>query len=896
MQQRILAPFNPEKIGRTLSTPCVSSELITGLSAPEEVRYIIGMSIEDIANLAKAELSHMGGEIFNGEGWEIVPRERWRFIRPKLENMLRFTIPMQGGGGTARSIFGILAAVAIAAVAGPLGVALAPLVGIAEATATALIGAALTVGASYLGSVLFPPATGEQEAASRADQDARTLTQVETDQNIIARGGYLTTVFGKRRILLQEACQPRTYIKEGEINLDRTFVWKGKHTLTDPEGDGNRLSEFGTVVATQTRDGDDATPVEALVTKVAKTTAIQQELPSFDLDGAKLEDQATPANSEPREVQFALPFRKNMEEMAIRFTMTGLMYTGNDSSEVAIPLRLYFRLKGSSSWDAIGEIHITGREPGEIARDIRFRWDNKFNEQDGGSDIDGALTYRIFSRVPPCSYTVSDGETGDQFLADSYFRSSATTPLASTNIRSRRSGLRITLDETLFPKGEYEFKIQRGLIYSAASFDDSYTLSGNVPHFFKGRDLAGIWSVDVEQGAYPTRLTLNGAQVVQDDLPVYQPGTGVFDVRSKQTLKSVTAELEAHVETWNGSVWGSAGVTNNPAAHFRHVLKMIVARERLNTNLINSSILQDWYEECAAQDYRLSYVYTGGDQFETLRQIAAAGFARITNDAGKYGVDYFHDRSSQTPVMTFSPHNSRRIAFQKRVPEFPHSWRVKLANELNSYKVEEFTFASPFKRTYEGFESLELVNVSREIDAKRRILFDAYSRYHQDFVAVVDTSVEGHNLEKGSLVGVVTDIAGDFQYGARIREKISATQYRIDVPIPTPSEVEIYSQTNLYNLDNMYEAGMKQNIHITASDGPEMRTITNVVDDVITIASAFSTADDASLIGTHCTIGPEENGNFRMVVDEIDRSGDFGSTLTLVPEAHIIYEQMQKVA
>ena len=870
--------------------------MITAFKEPEEIRYTIGMSIEEIASSAQANLSNMWCEMFNGETWEIVPRVRWRFIRPKLQNMLKFTIPLQGGGGAGRSIFGILAAVAIAAVAGPLGVALAPLLGVTAATATALATSALTIGTAFLGSVLFPPATAPQETASRAEQDAKTVADVETDQNVIARGGYLTTVFGKRRILLQEACQPRTYIKKGQINLDRTFVWKGKHDISDAEGDGNRLSEFGDTITTQIRDGDEATPVEALINKVARTVAIHQEMPAFALDGTDLEDQLSPANSEPNEVQFSVPYRKNMEEMAIRYTLQGHIYTSSDSTAVSIPLRLAFRLKGSTTWDNIGEIHISGREPGELARDIRIRWDNDYTEQDGSIEIDGALTYRIFSLVPDCTSTVSDGETGDQFLAHSYFRSDAVTPLASRNIRSRRSGLRITLDESLFPKGDYEFKIQRGIIYATSNLGAAYDYAGGVPHLFKGTDSGGKWVVPFDQGSYPTRMNLSGAQVVQDDLPVYQPGTGVFDVRSTQTLKSVTAVMEAHVETWNGSVWGNPGVTENPAAHFRHALKMMVDRERLNIGLINSVVLQNWYDECVAQDYRVSFVYTGGDQFEALRQIAAAGFARITNDAGLYGVDYFKDRSTEIPVMTFSPHNAERISFQKRVAEFPHSWRVKIPNRENLDKIEEFTIASPYQRTYEGFESLELVNVSREIDAKKRVLFDAHSRYHQDFVSIIDTSVEGHNLEKGSLIGVVSDLAGDFQHGARIRGQIDELNYRIDVSIPGQPPQTLYPQTDLYTLDDLYSIGMKTAIHVQASDGPEMRTVTGVEGDVITIDSPLATADPESLIGTHCSMGPENNGLFRMVVDEIDRTRDFGATLTAIPEAHVIFEEMQKVA
>uniref|UniRef100_UPI0026182D8E hypothetical protein n=1 Tax=uncultured Paraglaciecola sp. TaxID=1765024 RepID=UPI0026182D8E len=95
---------------------------------------------------------------------------------------------------------------------------------------------------------------------------------------------------------------------------------------------------------------------------------------------------------------------------------------------------------------------------------------------------------------------------------------------------------------------------------------------------------------------------------------------------------------------------------------------------------------------------------------------------------------------------------------------------------------------------------------------------------------------------------------------------------------------------------DLYSIGMKTAIHVQASDGPEMRTVTGVEGDVITIDSPLATADPESLIGTHCSMGPENNGLFRMVVDEIDRTRDFGATLTAIPEAHVIFEEMQKVA
>lgn len=115
--------------------------------------------------------------------------------------------------------------------------------------------------------------------------------------------------------------------------------------------------------------------------------------------------------------------------------------------------------------------------------DIRFRWDGDFVDGGNLADITGSVNNRVFVNVPASTDQIFANEDGPQFTAHPAFVAGV-QPLASQGIKPRRSGLRITLDEADYPKGQYEFKVVRGAMMDLGALDGDYKNNGYVPDLF----------------------------------------------------------------------------------------------------------------------------------------------------------------------------------------------------------------------------------------------------------------------------------------------------------------------------------------------------------------------------------------------------------------------------
>lgn len=106
---------------------------------------------------------------------------------------------------------------------------------------------------------------------------------------------------------------------------------------------------------------------------------------------------------------------------------------------------------------------------------------------------------------------------------------------------------------------------------------------------------------------------------------VQRPGTGVLAIRSRQSLRRVTAQLAARIPVFSSGNWNTTTESKNPADHMHEVLHRMRQKIGFSDELIRDDVLQDWHSECAARDYQLSAIFIGQPTGDVLSSIAAAG-------------------------------------------------------------------------------------------------------------------------------------------------------------------------------------------------------------------------------------------------------------------------------
>lgn len=876
------------------------------LGVVQKVHVSYGLTIEQIAMRVHGDDSNLTAWLKAPSGhpteWIELPRGMWCLVRPKVDNVVVFGY--RPGKSALRTIFKIAVAI-VAIVAAPF---LAPILGtVGAALASAAIGLAGAVAANALFPSSVPGSTPTSvasvnstsaptaisTASTQPDQSARQFANVESDSNLLAREAYLPVVVGTRRLSPPEISSPRFFLESGVQSIERVFALDGQHSISDIRVDNASVSEYS-AITTETRDGAEATPVTTFVDKVVSNIGVGETLSTFELDDTTLVDQVEPGNSSPRWIRFVTKYDEKLEEIVIRFQIDTLIDTNSSTAHVRVPLRIRFRPKGSTGdWNNLPEIHITGRDVSSSIKEFRFRWDGIFNDADTG----GEIQYTFFQRVPPATVTLVGGLTGDQWQSHSHFVDHPTPLVNTKNIQGRRTGVLVTLSESEFPKGEFEFEVIRGYTTNTSALNTStYVLSGvYIESFFVGRYDSGKWNIAVDQGNYLGRITLSQASSIFDRQPCSRPKTALIALKSRgKSVRNVTALASRYVYDWDGSGWNTLTTTLNPATHFRQVLYDYLVYHGIDTSLIANQQIVDWRAECASKGYEVSAIFSGSAIRETLDGIAVAGYARRWFSDG-FGVDWFRDRSSDRPVQTLSPRNAT-ISVDWRASEKPVGIRAKFSNEDDDYRDDEVSINNPFYSNFSGYDVREYPTITNPTLVQRRAMFDLLQDHYQGRrVWTIDAATEGLICERGDLVGVVTDLLDDANSGARIRRVIDSTTFTIDQNIPAEDTESIFDVANIFDPADIFTVGEQSVCLVSTPTGTEMSTIvaaeTGAEGYLVRVSTPFTSTD---LVGAHIVLGPASRFTSRCIVSDVIRKSEERSQLTLVDEAPEIYAQLQE--
>lgn len=848
-----------------------------------------------------------------------VPREMWDRVRPKADcddYPVIVTLHVTPGKRYVTEILGaVVLAAAIAVSAGalaPLAIGLG-ITGISFAAGGA--GAvALGLGISLAGSLAIsaltpPPSLGPSAAATPSASAAGTggtFSSASLSGNVLVKGRSAPRSIGTNLLFPPLACEPLVQNIGGVEVAEATFVLAGPHLIgqiligntpiTDMANvqfqinDGtNPLAFQNTLI--QRQGATDAVAVDMDLHKVAIHSLV-----AGSLTVAPLLDQSNPNLDVPAFRVYTT--RHSPDEVWISLVFgAGLYYTPDPTKYLAVPFRIQMRLKGTTTWINLPEVHLTTQKTQPLDKVIQFAWSAppaQFSPpvgegfyvayhacggqgQVGPPAISPATA--IFNSDP---WFLSGG--ADNFYDASNFNSTS----GVANVRCFGDSVIFYLGGGTFPQGVWEIAIQQGAAYETSLFNPhtyQYVISTGPTvavvldwfYFLFAAPISTYVQVpDLISSQY--KATIPRIANIWNQHPIQTPDFAQIAIKvTGQQLSQVSCIASGYVKDWNGSAWVGNNVTSNPAPHFRDILTGVENINPVPTSMVDDTTLIAWRARCAARGYQANAVLEGQSVLDSLNVVAAAGYGKA-RQSEKWGVVQDFDRTGTAPIQVFSSRTMSAFAFEKAFPKRPDGLRVTFRDASNNYQVTQIEVPDPTVVTPLAFQEVPYDSITNGGAAQARALFDmAQGRLRTTFY-VATTNIENIIAVRGDLVGVQHDILSDYAGFARVisitRSGGHITQIVLDGTIPGP------------NL-----SGNTIGIAIRLLDGTvwiQPTSIANSVVETLTVTFPGSgPADPGSILAPDCLVVSGTSGSEykRLIVYSVLPQADMQAQITFVDEA-----------
>lgn len=732
----------------TMKPRFVGFEGIKHYSMPE------GLTLQEIATEIGADLP---ATFWTGDGVicvndRRVPQEYWARVRPRVrpdrEIVVTFHV-VPNGGKTA----GILTTIA--------GVALTAAGIVFQQPWLISLGIGVTL--SGVGMLLAPP-----PPQPKSGEDAKSL-QAGISGNPPAPFEWLPRVLGRMVYSPPFLIRPYTVYSRNSITVGGAVGLVGRHAVTNVRINGALAASMSNLTY-QTKGGAPGDTALTVGNKWVWEESPRIRLSNFDLktDSSQrdeLYDQSTPANSYPQYQTFLTRSGESADKVVIRFLFPQGMSADVDSNVAsAIPIRVEFRRRGSSTWILGPEFHFWDENKGkaELRQNLTFLW-----QADTLSRLASVNNDRI-------SYVAfySAGSTvigGVNYTANSYFSNGSSK--YAYHVGRDDDGFYVYLNPATFPKDHYEFRIKRGLAYrqglfvpSTYSYDgsvqkgvffDHYTVSGvakvRVDHEFKIRAEAQIEAFQTWRDEYPLQDALDGG------VPLTLIG---FEGKDME-INSVSATFESQVPIYSGGNWNTTTTSRNPAAHYRHVLLDSLNADPRATAIVNSGVLEDWYTYCAAQGYECNAIVSANEP-DVLAMIASAGWAGMRSHE-QWEVILERDTSSFGITQLFTPLNSSNYVASKAFADLPHALNVEYADEDDDNNLKTVIVYAPGYTAANAtrFETIRLDGFTDEAKAIARATNLLRVIYFRQTERRIDVGIEALASVRGDVVGLAHDLVDE---------------------------------------------------------------------------------------------------------------------------------------
>ncbi len=842
---------------------------------------------------------------------EVVPREMWRFVRPRagtaarpIAVTLHYPLASSGRSGGSRknplsTILSIGLLVGTFWVAGGgLGFISSEFLG-AGTLGARIAAAGLAIAGSLAVNALSPPPS---QPGANSGADDNTKEGASLDDNIIAPGGSIPRVLGTHRVYPPFACESLIEIIDDDEQIEAVMVLAGKHQLED--------IRLGTVpvenlpdIGTEIRQGFQTDLPLTLVTRQGRTDAPQLTLSQHVLDAddaGKLDDQANPANSLP---QFhTLVSRNSPDEIWLHVLFPEGLFNGDSVSDViTTPFRLRIRKKGDTGWINLPEVHFAGRKAAPFQKAIKILWapapPRPQPALHDGAVVAFTTTKENLALTPPQqSYTAHPyfiGASGQDFYdANTY------TTAKLQNVALFYDRAEFYLDAAVFPKGIYEVEIERGYSYRESNFNRlAYTLGGTILDLFSYRMSGGVAVPPSNLSNIHNKAVITRFSSVWNENPV--PGRGFTQIALKaknRRIEQLSALASGLVYDWNPvtQAWDQLKVSSNPATVFRDVLTGTENADQIPADLIED--LTGWRQRCIDKNYTVNAVCEGMNVADVLLLVAAAGYAR-PRFSEKWGVVEDRDRSAESPVQIFTPVNLGSFKWTKAFPKRPHGIRAKFRNKDLDYQDDEIIVpTSGFDA--EAASRLEEINYPGFVDVAdvaARASFDYRQSIKRGTFYLGEADAEAIVCTRGDLVGLQHDTlhhqAGFARIKQVLRDNIDPTQVTglvLDAKVPAGAS-DFFADPDFFAGPDFF-ADVPAGAVVRLDDGSNVTkqiSAAGAESETIEFDDPITDDPDAPLVvpGQIVATGPVESEIKRaLVLDMTPREGQIFQ-LTFVDEA-----------
>jgi hypothetical protein len=343
------------------------------------------------------------------------------------------------------------------------------------------------------------------------------------------------------------------------------------------------------------------------------------------------------------------------------------------------------------------------------------------------------------------------------------------------------NGADIYLDPVVFPAGEYEVRIKRGIAFSYTDLNfDTYAWNGSTAnaYFFDHQVVSFVHAIPYAQYNVTSECYLETFATHSDDYPLNVNTDGVALISVKipnKQIKSISVKATSIVPTYDPATeWSVKAASNNPAALFRHVLLGRDNAKALPGEIVDEDNMVEFWDRCVDAGFECNFVADGLTADQVLQIVAAAGWA-VPKQAGLWGVILEKDRSGDAVQQLFSRRNCKSYGHSIDFPDPPDAIRAEYADEENDWKLNEVLV---YRTGYDATNAVNIIaitytGITNADAAEARALMDLRQMLYRAVTSEIEIfKPEGIVSSIGDIVGLSDDVLVKHHAGRLIEDVI----------------------------------------------------------------------------------------------------------------------------
>jgi hypothetical protein len=835
---------------------------------------------------------------------EAVPRGAWHLVRPLPGRVTEVTFhaPVRGGDDSGKQVFALVASVALMVATGGIAAG-------AFATSNGLFAAGtmsaklLAAGVSLVGSLaisalITPPVSTDTSS------DDTTLGNASATGNTLAANAAIMRVIGEMKVTPPLVAQPLTEYDGSDEIVEAVYALSGPHQISDIRISDSPIDSVADIEY-EVREGWPGDSQLSIVSRIGYTASSQVELTAHTVDtedGKTLESETSSTSDALPQTQ-TLSTRHDPDEHQIQMSFPqGISLSAGDT-KLRVPLRIKIRQMGADDWINLPELHFQAAAVREIRATIKLIWTDDATTSAGAAGSEGWVEARVSNPAQTAS------PERDAWSADSYFIGSGDDYMNQNNLGSTgvehticdRYTTAFYLDTSVFPQGDYEISIQRGMTFKTSDYSASaYTVSGSVCDLFYYQGDATPKIVQSRNNIADTTYVSRSVSIWNEH-PAPTDDLAYVAIRARnRQLGAVTMVAGGYVQDWDGTGWNDWTVTDNPAPHLRSVWLGSQNADPLPNDLANNDELVEWRAACGELGYKCNATIQDKTVDTAATLIASCGYAKPYMSE-IWGVFRDYDRSEESPVQIFTSRNMANVSYTRAFARVPDALLCNFADKDRNYDMWQVQIDKPQGGVGSGtVEQVTYEGLTTEEEVTKRAIYDQWQATKRATYYSFDAPVESIVCRRGSLVGFNTDMLTEHHGSARVAaaefdESGDITALVLDCTVPMVNEPSWADITDMNDVEDMTLIGVssgicirgKNTINIYAASNETGETDTVTFDTPISSTGLVDSYGDP--IDALISVGPLGQEYLRGIVYSITPKEDLTASITLVDEASELF-------